>query len=432
MKKLAYYLNHTLQEPIPSISISLFRVIYASILLIQTYYFLNSGFIQNNIISPIVSFPFISGLEPTNTMILMVLGYLMLIANLGMLYNKISRISTFIFFLCFTYFWLLDKGYFNNHYYFISLMCLLLSIVEKQPSFFQNIHIPRISLFSLQAMVFIVYFIAGINKLNTYWLIDFQPMKHILELKAEITNNPVFKKETIIMLACYFGLLFDLFIGFLLFWKKSRAFAFILALTFHLSNHYLFSDVGEIGVFPFIMIASLILFINPQSLNQILKLDKKQKRIFNTYPLIRNFIFSFLIIQLLLPFRHLLFQGYVDYNGIGQRFAWRMKIMYKESDINYFIINKITQEKYSVNIKPMLTHRQYNNLKYFPDLIVPLAKKIKKEANEKFDIKNAKITCEYKIRFMGGAEQLLFSPELDLTKIKPNTLSNKWLWPLKK
>tara|TARA_B100001250_G_scaffold386445_1_gene382988 strand:+ start:245 stop:1315 length:1071 start_codon:yes stop_codon:yes gene_type:complete len=356
----------------------------------------------------------------------------MLIANLGMLYNKISRISTFIFFLCFTYFWLLDKGYFNNHYYFISLMCLLLSIVEKQPSFFQNIHIPRISLFSLQAMVFIVYFIAGINKLNTYWLIDFQPMKHILELKAEITNNPVFKKETIIMLACYFGLLFDLFIGFLLFWKKSRAFAFILALTFHLSNHYLFSDVGEIGVFPFIMIASLILFINPQSLNQILKLDKKQKRIFNTYPLIRNFIFSFLIIQLLLPFRHLLFQGYVDYNGIGQRFAWRMKIMYKESDINYFIINKITQEKYSVNIKPMLTHRQYNNLKYFPDLIVPLAKKIKKEANEKFDIKNAKITCEYKIRFMGGAEQLLFSPELDLTKIKPNTLSNKWLWPLKK
>ena len=86
-------------------------------------------------------------------------------------------------------------------------------------------------------MVFIVYFIAGINKLNTYWLIDLQPMKHILELKAEITNNPIFKKETIIMLACYAGLLFDLFIGFLLFSKKTRFFGFILALSFHLSNH---------------------------------------------------------------------------------------------------------------------------------------------------------------------------------------------------
>lgn len=431
MKKINYYLNDRLQEPIPSISISLFRLIYASILLVQTCYFLSSNFIQNNIINPLVSFPFINNIEPTNTLVLICLGYIMLIANLGMLYNKIARISTFIFCLCFTYFWLLDKGYFNNHYYFISLICLLLAIVEKRPSFSKNIYTPRIALFSLQAMVFIVYFIAGINKLNTYWLIELQPMKHILELKAEITNNPIFKKETIIMLACYAGLLFDLFIGFLLFSKKTRFFGFMLALSFHLSNHYLFSDVGEIGIFPFIMITTLILFINPHTLNQVFKLDKKDKKIFNTYPLIKNFIFTFLIIQLLLPFRHILFYGYVDYNGVGQRFAWRMKIMYKESDINYFIINKMTEEKYSVNIKPMLTNRQYNNLKYFPDLVVPLAKKIKKEAYEKFDIKNAKITCEYKTRFMGGDEQFLFSPELDLTKIHPNTLTNKWLWPLK-
>ncbi len=90
-------------------------------------------------------------------------------------------------------------------------------------------------------MVFIVYFLAGINTLNAYWLIELQPMKHILELKADITNNPVFKKEIIIMLACYAGLLFDLFIGFLLFCKKTRFFGFILALTFHLSNMLIFS-----------------------------------------------------------------------------------------------------------------------------------------------------------------------------------------------
>ena len=64
--------------------------------------------------------------------------------------------------------------------------------------------------------------------------------------------------------------------------------------------------------------------------------------------------------------------------------------MYKESDINYFIINKMTQEKYTVNIATMLTSRQYNNLKYFPDLIVPLAKKIQLEAGKNFGIKNAK------------------------------------------
>ena len=106
--------------------------------------------------------------------------------------------------------------------------------------------------------------------------------------------------------------------------------------------------------------------------------------------------------------------------------------MYKESDINYFIVNKMTQEKYAVNLATMLTNRQYNNLKYFPDLIVPLAKKIQLEAKESFGIKNAKITCEYTTSFMGKHPQLLFSPKLDLAKIKPNTLTNKWLFPLKK
>jgi len=420
-----------MNEPVPAISIALFRVTFATILLIQTYYFLTTNFIQHNIINPLILFPFINELEPMSKSNLMLLGYLMLISNLGMLYNKIARLATFIFFLCFTYFWLLDKGYFNNHYYFISILCLLLALVEKKGSFSHNIHVPRISLFSLQVMVFMLYFIAGINKINPYWLFDLQPMKHILELKAEITGNPVFKKNTIIILASYSGLFFDLLIGFLLFCKRTRIFGFILALIFHLTNHFLFRDLGEIGVFPFLMLTTLILFINPSTLTKLFRLETKNRVLFNNSQILKNFVFCFLIIQLALPFRHIFFKGHVDYNGVGQRFSWRMKIMYKESDINYFITNKMTGKKYNVNIKPMLTNKQYNNLHYFPDLIVPLAKKIKLEANEKFNIQNAKITCEYKTKFMGGEEQLLFSPTLDLSKIDKNITANKWLWELK-
>ena len=80
----------------------------------------------------------------------------------------------------------------------------------------------------------------------------------------------------------------------------------------------------------------------------------------------------------------------------------------------------------------MLTNRQYNNLKYFPDLIVPLAKKIQLEAIENFGLKNIKITCEYQTRFMGKNKQLLFPKTLDLTKIKKPEMTNKWLLPLKK
>ena len=425
-KKLTIYLK----EPIPNTSIMVFRMGFALILLIQTYYFISNDFINENIVKPLILFPFIKGFEPMSKINLIMLAYIMLISNIGMLVNKTARISTLIFLLSFTYFWLLDKGYFNNHYYFISLICFLLFLVNQRSSFQNLIYVPRISLFSLQAMICITYFIAGVNKLNPYWLFDLQPMTHILEFKSELTGNNIFQEKWVIIFGVYFGLFFDLFIPFLLFIKKTRIVAFILVFCFNIMNYYIFYDVGEIGVFPFLMISTLILFIDPKTFSKIIP-NNKEKIILKNYKPINIFIICFLILQLILPFRHHLFTGYVDYNGIGQRFSWRMKIMYKESNIDYFIIDKMSNQKYSVDIAKMLTNKQYNNIKYFPDLIVPLAIKIKSEAKEKFNIKYPKITCTYKSKFMGKMEQLLFSPELDLSQIPRNRRTNKWLFELK-
>ena len=425
LKKLSLYLK----EPIPNSSIVIFRIGFSLILLIQTYYFIAHDFIGENIIKPLILFPFINELEPMSKINLMILGYIMLISNVGMLINKIARISTLIFLLSFTYFWLLDKGYFNNHYYFISLICFLIFLVNKKSDFKNTIYVPRMYLFGLQAMIFITYFISGVNKLNPYWLFDLQPMAHILELKSEITNNNIFKEKWVILFGVYFGLFFDLFIGFLLFIKKTRTLGFILVFFFNIMNYYIFYDVGEIGVFPFLMISTLILFINPKTLSRRIA-NNKEKIILKNDKAINRFIMIFLILQLILPFRHYLFNGYVDYNGVGQRFSWRMKIMYKESIIDYFIVDKMSKKQYHVDISKMLTNKQYNNIKYFPDLIVPLALKIKSEAKENFNIKYAKIICTYKSKFMGKKEQLLFSPELDLASIPKNTRTNKWLFEL--
>ena len=417
---------------IPNTSIMIFRIVFGLILLIQTYYFIINQFIDTNIINPLLLFPFITGLVPFSKTNLLIIGYIMFLANIGILFNKTAKISTLVFGCCFTYFWLLDKGYFNNHYYFISLICLLLFVAEKESSFKKNILISKTSLFSLQMMIFLIYFVAGINKLNPYWLFDLQPIKHILEVKFMVTDNLFFQQKWITVFMVYFGLLFDLFIGFLLFFKKTRLIGFLLVIGFNIINFYLFKDVGEIGVFPFLMISTLILFIDPNQISTFLNLNTKPKQVLKNTNLINKLIFGFLIIQFILPFRHALFKGYVDYNGVGQRFAWRMKIMYKDSNINYFIEDKISKQKYSVDVTKMLTPTQYNNLKYYPDLIIPLAKKIKSEANTKFNIKFAKISCHYEVNFMGKYKQLLFSPEKDLTKISEKKLTNKWVKALKK
>ena len=108
-----------------------------------------------------------------------------------------------------------------------------------------------------------------------------------------------------------------------------------------------------------------------------------------------------------------------------------MKLMYKEADINYFIINKFTKERFSVNVSSMLTDKQYNNLKYFPDLIVPLAKKIKLEAKENLALIMQKLYVSISLNLWERMNNYYFLPKLDLTKIHQNALTNNWLFELK-
>ena len=105
--------------------------------------------------------------------------------------------------------------------------------------------------------------------------------------------------------------------------------------------------------------------------------------------------------------------------------------MFKEVNIQYFITDMRTRTKYETNIATMLTSKQYNNLKYFPDLIVPVAKKIKDIAKNKNGMIYTKITSDYNIQFMGNQIQKLFNPNLDLSKVSHHTLENRWIIPLK-
>jgi len=451
-------------EPISNTPIIVFRILFALSLLIQTYCFISQGFIEENIVKPFALFPFINNIQAVSKIYifnflinpLLILGYVMLASNIGMLFNKVSRISTFIFFICFTYFWLLDKGYFNNHYYFISIISFLLFLIDQKSSFKQSIHVPRITLVCLQAVIFMIYFIAGLNKLTPFWLVDMQPITHILETKYDTTGNTFFINPALIFFMTYGGVIYDLLIGFLLFCKRTKLLSFILVILFNTFNHYLFQDIGEIGAFPLIMIATLALFIDPNRLDRILKKDEKPRIILAQKLSLNIFIISFIIIQFILPFRHLLFHGYVDYNGMGQRFSWRMKTMYKEAytdgqiefdvyikrlkkgnrKIAHFTLFNIEQFSKAYELPLMyLTKKQKTALFYYPDMLPAFTKEVEKvlkknlskKINGDFDII---ITARCKIGFMGRTPQDIIDSSIDLTAISSSN-TNRWLHELK-
>ena len=168
---------------------------------------------------------------------------------------------------------------------------------------------------------------------------------------------------------------------------------------------------------------------------------------------ISYFLLLFLFFQIILPFRHVLFNGYVDYNGIGQRFSWRLKNMYKENDsdiINFKLfvkdfddafsnfnladepitVAKIKEEKVNIH----LTERQKTNIFYYPNMIPLFAQKTKSLIQSKVKL-DLIITGKCYMGFMGRDYQLLFDTTIDLTnaKIVPTETykTNHWLNELK-
>ena len=103
------------------------------------------------------------------------------------------------------------------------------------------------------------------------------------------------------------------------------------------------------------MISTLILFIPINTLTKIFKTHKQKKEINTNSRLLNIFIICFLIIQMIIPFRHVFVKGHVDYNGIGQRFSWRMKSMCKNPTTNgiieFYVIEKKSKQQIALYLR---------------------------------------------------------------------------------
>ena len=172
------------------------------------------------------------------------------------------------FLLSFVYTEMIDKTYYLNHYYLVSVLVLLLMFVPANRYFsidvlrkpaLKRTHVPAwtINIFKLQLAIIYIY--AGLSKINTDWLINAMPLKIWLPANQFI---PVIGDclrcllRHIIFSWC--GMLFDLSIVFLLLNRSTRVFAYIFVIIFHLLTALLF----QIGMFPYIMLAATTIFFS--------------------------------------------------------------------------------------------------------------------------------------------------------------------------
>ena len=360
------------------------------------------------------------------------------------------RIAIITFFLSFTYIELMDKTIYLNHYYFISMMSFLMIFLPLNASFSLDSYlqkksynlVPNWTIDTIKIMLTIVYLYAGLAKINSDWLLKAVPLKIWLPSKYDLPflGENLMQQNWFHYAMSWSGMFYDLLIPFLLFYKRTRIFAFILVVFFHVFTRVLF----PIGMFPYVMIISTLIFFDSnfhkkiisflrKRINRLLKL-KNEILINEVYPLLNRkisltIVFLFLSVQLLFPFRYLTYPGELFWTEEGYRFSWRVMLIEKMGYTNFKIVNAETNNYFYVDNQDFLTPLQEKQMSFQPDFILEYAHYLG-DHYTKQGYKNIAVFAESYVALNGRLSQPFIDKSIDLYKEKESWKHKNWILPL--
>lgn len=458
MKEIKKYL--TAQTSIAPLAV--FRVLFGFIMLVSTIRFAANGWIYDLYVRPDFFFTYLGfdWVAPLDEVGMYILFAVMGLAALCIMLGYYYRVAIVLFFLTFTYVELIDKTNYLNHYYFVSIISFLLMFVPAHRSFSLDVlrhpewkldEVPAwtINIFKLQ--LGIVYFFAGVAKLNPDWLLNAMPMKIWLPANAHVpVIGWLFNYEITAYFFSWAGALYDLTIVFFLLYKPTRKLAYASVIVFHMLTYFLF----QIGMFPFIMILSTLIFfsaefheslidstekfwrsIRPDFIKQTERQDQPvishtknlsiQRSASNITAII--LVLHFLL-QILLPLRFVLYPGNVFWTEQGYRFSWRVMLMEKAGYTVFQVRNPQTDKSWEVSNWDYLTENQEKMMSTQPDMILQFAHYLE-HLYQQQGIGDVKITAESRVTLNGRRSRLMVNPNVDLTEVKRSFIHKDWILP---
>jgi Vitamin K-dependent gamma-carboxylase len=419
----------TKQRPIATLAI--FRIAFGAALFLSTVRFMLKGWVSDFYLKPRYHFPFFGfeWLHPLTPSLMYAVYLIMAIAALFICIGFYYRLAAVVFFLSFFYTEMLDKTYYLNHYYLVSIVSFLLILVPanrylsidvwRRP-LMRSTHVPAWTIVIFRFQLCIVYFFAGLSKLTHDWLFEALPLKIWLQAKTDIPIiGPLFHHHWVAYLFSWFGALFDLFIPFFLLNKQTRLPAYIIVVIFHTMTAVLF----QIGMFPYFMITATLIFFfdEPRKVYQS-AVVRMQKPIF--FILIVFFIF-----QLLVPMRFLLYPGRLMWTEEGYRFSWRVMLMEKGGAIFFHIKNPETGKRFEVDNSEFLTPYQERMMETQPDMMLQYAHILKEFYSGK-GIRNPVVTAESYVGLNGRGSRLFIDSSVNLAAQRETLFGHKtWILP---
>ena len=416
-------------HPVDGASITAFRVIFGLIALASVVRFFANGWIGPLYLEPEHHFTYLgfgwvrpwpgSGMHAH----LAVLGLL----SLGIAVGYRWRICAALFCVGFTYVELIDRTTYLNHYYLMSLVSLLLAVLPLRGG-----SVPLWTLWVLRAQLGAVYVFAGIAKLNADWLLHALPLRIWLYQHGDLPMVGLLLQEVWAAYAMSWGgAMFDLAVAPALLWHRTRPFAYVALVVFHLATWALFP---QLGIFPWLMIGLTTIFFSPSWPRRVFSRppaapDETTVALPSwRTPAVIVALALFAAVQLAMPLRHYAYPGNVRWNEEGYRFAWRVMLSEKVGFVQYRVQDPHSGQSWTVFPEDYLTPLQVERMAIQPDMILQTAHFIAGDFAAR-GYPGVVVTADAFVAFNGRANARLIDPNANLAAIKPGLTPKWWVLP---
>ena len=379
-----------------------------------------------------------------------------LVAGLGILLGKFYRTSCLVTFLVLLYAFSMEQSLYLNHGYLMIWLTFILAFFPMNRSFSLDVvkrpeirlkTVPVYFQFILAFLMGVVYFYGGIAKMNPDW-IRAQPLLMWMEYKKDLfVIGPIIKQDIVAWIMAWGGLLLDLSCAFLLMFRKTRKFGMTLAVGFHITNVLIFN----IGAFPWLSICLSLMFFPSDLIPNFLKwLDKKWSFFgrlrqrhnirFADYggPMdlddrrvkrMKFVLIALVSVHLLIPLRHHLYTGNVNWTEEGHKFAWRMMLRNKNGKGEFIIKDADGEIIKRESGRSLLTRRQWHKMIGQPDMILQFAQHLGAKY-ESEGHSGVSVYADIELKLNDNEYQQFIDPDVDLMKQKWHAFkSEDWIMP---
>ncbi len=447
--------------PVDAASTVVFRIVFGAVMLWEAMYHIRGNLVQERFLQPAMLFKYY-GFEWVRVLrgewewVMPLLPWAVGAVSVFVMFGFLYRLSVFLLFVLWTYMFLLDQAVYINHFYLMSMVAGLMVFIPANRCYSMDARffpgragetVPAWCVWIIRFLMGIVYFYAGIAKMNADWLGGHALMLILMDK----TPIAAMHEPSSVLFFSWAGMLFDTLAMPALLWKRTRLAFFVFACSFHLFNWIFLFDIGS---FPALAMGATSMFLSPSWPRMVVRgvrglfsrgskrdvptpaSGKRSAVVVRPYQWVGLGLLSvFALVQIALPLRsYLLYPSDPDWSCEGHRFSWRMMLNSRHVPMDQVAFRIVDPE--TGKSTPAGLYQIANGLQGWQMRVMLVQSDMLVQFGQYCDRKmraagyEREMYVRIPMSLNGRQPQLFMSDTVDITKLERSLWPYDWLMPM--